>query len=74
MRVDLLEPDPKMDRASQRRLANKAAIGIFVILGVSALVGQVMLHALSISLEVFEVVGGVIIAYMVSICWAAARL
>ncbi len=55
---------PKMDRASQRRLASKAATGILVILVASALAGQVVLHALGISLEVFEVVGGVIIAYM----------
>ncbi len=55
---------PKMDRASQRRLASKAATGILVILVASALAGQTVLHALGISLEVFEVVGGVIIAYM----------
>jgi len=55
---------PNVDRASQRRLASKVSIGILVILGASALVGQAVLQALGISLEVFEVVGGVIIAYM----------
>jgi small neutral amino acid transporter SnatA (MarC family) len=60
----LLSLTPKMDRASQRRLASKASIGILLILGASALAGQTILHALGISVEVFEVVGGVIIAYM----------
>jgi multiple antibiotic resistance protein len=55
---------PNVDRASQRRLASKVFIGILVILGASALAGQAVLQALGISLEVFEVVGGVIIAYM----------
>ncbi len=54
----------KMERSQQRRWAGKASLEILIVLGVSALVGHAVLRAFGISLEVFQIVGGIIIAYM----------
>jgi len=54
----------KMERSQQQRLARKASLEILIVLGVSALVGHAVLRAFGISLEVFQIVGGIIIAYM----------
>lgn len=54
----------KMERSQQRRWAGKASLEILIVLGASALVGQAVLRAFGISLEVFQIVGGIIIAYM----------
>ncbi len=53
-----LEPPQK------RRAAVKVALSILVILAASALVGLKVLSAFGISLDVFRIVGGMIIAYM----------
>jgi len=50
---------------AQRRLAAvKVALSILIILVASALIGLVVLSIFSISLDVFRIVGGMIIAYM----------
>jgi len=54
----------KMERSQQRRWAGKASLDILLVLGASALVGHAVLREFGISLEVFEIVGGIIIAYM----------
>jgi multiple antibiotic resistance protein len=54
----------KMERSQQHRSACKVSVGILIILTASALFGRDVLQVFSISLEVFQIVGGVIIAYM----------
>jgi multiple antibiotic resistance protein len=46
------------------RDATKAALTVLVILILSALLGKYVLQAFGISIEAFEIVGGVIIAYI----------
>ncbi len=53
-----------LDPGQKRRAAVRVAVSILVVLGVSALVGVKVLGAFGISLDVFKVVGGLIIAYM----------
>lgn len=53
-----------LDPGQQRRAVRQVALSILVILGVSALVGLKVLEIFGISLDVFKVVGGIIIAYM----------
>ena len=53
-----LEPKPK------RRAAVHVALSILIILVASAFVGLHVLSVFGISLDVFQIVGGVIIAYM----------
>ena len=48
----------------KRQAAGRVALSILVILGLSALVGLKVLGVFGISLDVFKVVGGIIIAYM----------
>ena len=55
---------PKQTLAQKRRAAIKAALSILIILVVSALVGLKVLSIFNISLDVFRVVGGMIISYM----------
>lgn len=55
---------PKLAVAQRRRAAAKVALSILIILVTSALVGLKVLSIFSISLDVFRVVGGMIIAYM----------
>jgi cytochrome c biogenesis protein CcdA len=55
---------PKQTLAQRRRAAVKAALSILIILVISALVGLKILSIFNISLDVFRVVGGMIIAYM----------
>jgi multiple antibiotic resistance protein len=51
--------------AAERRMASvKVAFSILVILTASALIGLKVLSIFSISLDVFRIVGGMIIAYM----------
>jgi multiple antibiotic resistance protein len=54
----------ELNPGQQRKAARQVALSILVILGVSALVGLKVLDAFGISLDVFKVVGGIIIAYM----------
>jgi multiple antibiotic resistance protein len=54
----------KMERPQQERWARKASLDILIILVASALVGRTVLRAFGISLDVFQIVGGTIIAYM----------
>jgi multiple antibiotic resistance protein len=55
---------PNLTAPERRREATKVALNILIILMASALVGLKVLSIFGISLEVFRVVGGMIIAYM----------
>ena len=55
---------PKLPAAQRRRAAVKVSFSILVILLASAIVGLKILSIFNISLDVFRVVGGMIIAYM----------
>ena len=55
---------PKQTLPQRRRAAVKVALSILIILVISALVGLKILSIFNISLDVFRVVGGMIIAYM----------
>ena len=55
---------PNLNAPERRREAAKSALGILIILMASALVGLKVLSIFGISLDVFRVVGGMIIAYM----------
>jgi len=55
---------PELAPAQKRLSAVKVALSILIILMVSALVGLKVLSIFGISLNVFRIVGGMIIAYM----------
>ena len=55
---------PNLTVPERRREAAKVALNILIILMASALVGLKVLSIFGISLDVFRVVGGMIIAYM----------
>jgi multiple antibiotic resistance protein len=55
---------PELVPAGRRWAAVRVAISILVILVTSALIGLKVLGVFSISLDVFRIVGGIIIAYM----------
>ena len=55
---------PNLTAPERRREATKVALNILIILMASALVGLKVLSIFGISLDVFRVVGGMIIAYM----------
>jgi multiple antibiotic resistance protein len=55
---------PDLESRQKRRAAVRAALSILVILVASALIGRHVLGVFGISLDVFQIVGGVIIAYM----------
>jgi multiple antibiotic resistance protein len=55
---------PKLALPQRRWAAVKVALSILVILAASALIGLKVLSIFSISLDVFRIVGGMIIAYM----------
>ena len=55
---------PNLTAPERRREAAKVALNILIILMASALVGLKVLSIFGISLDVFKVVGGMIIAYM----------
>lgn len=55
---------PKLAPAQKRWAAIKVAISILIILVTSALIGLKILNLFGISLDVFRIVGGMIIAYM----------
>ena len=55
---------PNLNEPERRRAVAKVALNILVILMGSALVGLKVLSIFGISLDVFRVVGGMIIAYM----------
>jgi len=59
-----LTPTPNLTAPERRREAAKVALNILIILMGSALVGLKVLSIFGISLDVFRVVGGMIIAYM----------
>jgi len=54
----------ELEPAQRRRAAAKAALAILIILVGSALIGLKVLAVFGISLDVFRIVGGLIIAYM----------
>ena len=54
----------KLAPARRRQAAVKVALSILIILVASALVGLQVLRVFGISLDVFRIVGGMIIAYM----------
>ena len=60
----LLTLTPKLAPAQRRRKAVRVALSILIILIASALIGLRVLSVFSISLDVFRIVGGMIIAYM----------
>jgi multiple antibiotic resistance protein len=55
---------PKLAVAQRRWAAAKVALSILIILLTSALIGLKVLSIFNISLDVFRIVGGMIIAYM----------
>lgn len=55
---------PKLTQAQRRWAAAKVALSILIILVGSALIGLKVLGIFNISIDVFQIVGGVIIAYM----------
>jgi multiple antibiotic resistance protein len=55
---------PKLALARRRWAAAKVALSILIILAASALIGLKVLSIFGISLDVFRIVGGMIIAYM----------
>jgi multiple antibiotic resistance protein len=55
---------PKLAPAERRSAAVKVALSILIILVASALIGLKVLSVFGISLDVFRIVGGMIIAYM----------
>jgi MarC family membrane protein len=55
---------PKLSPSQKQRAAVKVVLSILVILVASALIGLRVLDIFGISLDVFRIVGGVIIAYM----------
>ena len=55
---------PKLALPQRRRAAVKVALSILIILLTSALIGLKVLSIFNISLDVFRIVGGMIIAYM----------
>ncbi|WP_157934297.1 MarC family protein [Microvirga ossetica] len=60
----LLTLTPKLAPAQRRRKAVRVALSILIILIASALIGLRVLSVFGISLDVFRIVGGMIIAYM----------
>jgi len=55
---------PKLRPVQRRQAAVKVALSILIILVASALIGLRVLSIFGISLDVFRIVGGMIIAYM----------
>ena len=55
---------PKLSLSQKRRAAIKVALSILINLVASALIGLKVLAIFGISLDVFRIVGGLIIAYM----------
>jgi multiple antibiotic resistance protein len=55
---------PNLGPAQRRQAAVKVALSILAILVASALIGLKVLSAFGISLDAFQIVGGMIIAYM----------
>lgn len=55
---------PDLDPRQKSWAAVRAALGILIILVISAVVGLRVLGIFGISLDVFQIVGGIIIAYM----------
>jgi multiple antibiotic resistance protein len=55
---------PKLTRAQRRWAASRVALSILIILVGSALIGLKVLGVFNISIDVFRIVGGMIIAYM----------
>ncbi|MGB9365718.1 MAG: MarC family protein [Xanthobacteraceae bacterium] len=55
---------PRLAPAQRRSAAIKVALGILIILTASALIGLKVLAIFNISLDVFRIVGGMIIAFM----------
>src|SRR5499427_8373083 len=55
---------PKLAPAQRRLAAVRVALSILIILVASALIGLKILSVFGISLDVFRIVGGIIIAYM----------
>jgi len=60
----LLTLTPKLAPAQRRRAAIRVSLAILIILVVSALIGLKVLSIFKISLDIFRIVGGMIIAYM----------
>ena len=60
----LLKLTPKLAPAQRRRKAVRVALSILIILIASALIGLRGLSIFGISLDVFRIVGGMIIAYI----------
>src|SRR5262245_21699024 len=55
---------PNLELREKRRAAVQVALSILIILVASALVGLRVLGIFGVSLDVFQIVGGIIIAYM----------
>jgi multiple antibiotic resistance protein len=55
---------PTLESQKKRRAAVRAALAILIILVASAFIGLHVLGVFGVSLDVFQIVGGIIIAYM----------
>ena len=62
--VILLQTEGGLPNKTRIFEATKAVLAVFVILILSALMGKYILQAFGISMNVFQIVGGVIIAYI----------
>lgn len=62
--VMLLQIEGKLAKKNMIFAATKSALTVLLILIYSALVGKYILNAFGISMDVFQIVGDVIIAYL----------
>jgi multiple antibiotic resistance protein len=62
--VMLLEAEGGLPNKTRIFEATKAALAVFIILILSALMGKYILQAFGISMNVFQIIGGIVIAYI----------
>lgn len=62
--VMLLQIEGGLSKKTRLIAATKSALTVFVILILSAIIGKNILQAFGISMNVFQIVGGLIIAYL----------
>lgn len=61
MLLSRLSPDDKSD---QRKNANKAMLLVGIVLAITSIAGSAILNAFEISLDAFQIVGGIILFYI----------
>lgn len=62
--VMLLQGEAGLPNKTKILAATKTALAVFIILILSAMLGQYILSSFGISMDVFQIVGGIIIAYI----------